>query len=294
MHYSSNHDKAVFKGIIAGELVRYDTLKDNCTAMTKLLKMRLVARDYPTKLIDKVMKTVSYEARSQLLHASKPPPSRFYPPIFKCLLPPQFKLLKLIVLENYSRLQNVVPTPRFIAFRHCTLKNDLVRAKLIPTEDQLTEIKLSLNTSHTSIHTLACPLPKLKEPSIRTQRCKYHRCATCKHLNCSRCIKSTKTGRSYIIRHSFRCTSSNLIYVITCTKCHKQYVGLTTKQLNFRMNHHRTNIFNNKPIYVSKHFNFPDHSIKNLSVQAIDRVEPNHPNLLQELQRLKSYWIKTL
>ena len=120
LHYSSNHDKAVFKGIIAGELVRYvrtNTLKDNYTAMTKLLKMRLVARDYPTKLIDKVMKTVSYEARSQLLHASKPPPSRFYPPIFKCLLPPQFKLLKLIVLENYSRLQNVVPAPRFIALK---------------------------------------------------------------------------------------------------------------------------------------------------------------------------------
>ena len=121
LHYCSNHDKTVYKGIVAGELVRYvrtNTIKDNYTAMTKLLKIRLLARDYPARLIDKVTKTVPYEIRTKLLHASKPPPPKFYPPIFKCLLLPQFKHLKLIVLENYRSLQNVVPAPRIIALRH--------------------------------------------------------------------------------------------------------------------------------------------------------------------------------
>ena len=296
LHYSSNNNKATYKGIIAGELVRYvrtNTQKDNYIAMTKLLKTRLLVRDYPTSLIDKVITTVSFEARPHLLNASKPPPPRFYPPIFKCLLPPQFKLLKHIILENYSCLQNVVPAPRFLALRHRALKNDLVRAKLTPTEDQLTEIKTLVHI-HISAHTSAGLLPRLREPSIRTQRCKHRRCVTCKHLNCSRFIRSTKTGRSYIIRHSFSCTSSYLIYVITCTKCRKQYVGLTNRQLNVRINHHRTNIFNQKPIYISKHFNLPDHSINNLSVQAIDRVERSNPNPLQELQKLESYWINNL
>ena len=33
---------------------------------------------------------------------------------------------------------------------------------------------------------------------------------------------------------------------------------------------HRSNINNNRTIYICVHFNFPDHNIRNLSVQAID------------------------
>lgn len=93
---------------------------------------------------------------------------------------------------------------------------------------------------------------------------------------------------------SFSCTSSNIIYLITCTKCKKQYVGLTTKQLSTRINHHRLNILNRKQIYVSVHFNFPDHSITNLSVQAIDKVPDQCAHPLQELLRLEKYWIAEL
>ena len=82
------------------------------------------------------------------------------------------------------------------------------------------------------------------------------------HLNCSRFLKCTRTGITYTLRHNFACTLRNLIYVITYTKCHKQYVGLTTQQLNVRINHHRPSIFNNKTTYLPKHINLPDHSIK--------------------------------
>ena len=70
----------------------------------------------------------------------------------------------------------------------------------------------------------------------------------------------------------------------------------TTQQLNVRINHHRSSIFNNKVTYLSKHFNLPDHSIKNLSVQAIDRVQETHKyhDQLQELKTLEKYWINTL
>lgn len=64
-------------------------------------------------------------------------------------------------------------------------------------------------------------------------------------------------------------------------------------KLNTRINHHRSNILNKKPIYISVHFNFPDHSINDLSVQPIDTVEDKKCPL-EELRKLERFWIKTL
>ena len=120
----------------------------------------------------------------------------------------------------------------------------------------------------------------------RTQRCKQPKCTTCNHLSCKNNFTSTKTKTSYPIRHSFTCQSTNLIYLITCKKCNKQYVGLTTTKLNVRINHHRSNIIN-------KHFNFNDHCLNYLMVQPIDAAKHTQQPL-PELRKLERYWIKTL
>ena len=297
LHYSSNHDRSRYKAIITGELIRYvrtNTLKEEYIAMTTLLKARLVAREYPVKLVNKLIATVHYEARSRMLNTVKPHPPKFYPPIYKYIPPPQYKLLKHIVLSNYSCLQSTVPAPRFISIKPNTLGKELVRAKMLQTEDQMFDIHLLIANQVISTHTTAGHLPTLITQTVRTQRCKHPRCVTCKHLNCSKFLKCTRTGVTYTLRHNFNCTSTNIIYVITCSKCQKQYVGLTTQQLNVRINHHRSNIFNNKAIYLSRHFNLPDHAITNLSVQAVDCVQTNHPNPLQELRVLEKYWIMKL
>ena len=297
LHYSSNHERSRYKAIITGELIRYvrtNTLKQDYQAMTNLLKTRLEAREYPARLVEKMIATVHYEARPRILSASKLPPPKFYPPLFKCIPPPQYKLLKLIVLRDYHSLQNTIPAPRFISTKPNTLGKELIRARISPTEDQLLDIYMLLDNQVTSTHTTTGLLPALKTQPVRTQKCKHPRCITCTHLNCSNFLRCTRTGITYTLRHNFSCTSRNLIYVITCTKCQKQYVGLTTQQLNVRINHHRSSIFNNKVTYLSKHFNLPDHSIKNLSVQAIDWVQETHKYPLQELRTLEKYWIYTL
>ena len=237
---------------------------------------------------------MTYKERAQLLQQSQPERPRSYPPLYKCPPPPQYKLLKMIVLENYHLLQDRLPAPRFIPLKSQTLSNNLVKTRLSPTDDQLLDIYTILSSHTTTSHTTAGQMPQLHLYSTRTKRCDHPRCVTCKHLNCSRYFMSTKMGITYTIRHNFTCTSSNLIYLITCTKCKKQYVGLTTKQLNIRINHHWTNIANHKQIYLCVHFNFPGHSIGNISVQAIDRVQENCPNPLNELHNLEKYWIRTL
>ena len=187
----------------------------------------------------------------------------------------------------------MLPAPRFIPLKHPTLRDKFVKTKLTPTNDQLSLIHVTLN-AHATPHVTAGQLPYLSSQNARTKRCNHPRCVTCKHLNCSKYFTSTKTGTTYTIRHNFSCTSRNLIYLITCKKCRKQYVGLTTTQLNVRINHHRSNILNHKRIYLCVHFNFSDHSLEDLSVQAIDTVPDSCQNSLQELEKLETYWIQTL
>ena len=162
LHYSSNHDKAIFKAIISGELVRYvrtNMLKEKYTTMAKLLKTRLISRGYPIKLIDKTTATVQYEARDQLLSASKKPQPRFNPPVYKCLLPPQFTVLK----TYHTKKTTVGCNPWFLpqGLFPYTLKNELIRARLSPTDAQLVDVLMSLQHQDTSNHTIAGHLPVL-------------------------------------------------------------------------------------------------------------------------------------
>ena len=121
------------------------------------------------------------------------------------------------------------------------------------------------------------------------RKCKHPRCTTCQHLLCSRFFSSSKTGKSHTIRHSFSSKSRCVIYLITCEKCKKQYVGLTTQELHVRVNHHRSNILSKVRTYIANHFNFPDHSLDNLKLQCIDSA-----NTMKELMDLEHFWISTL
>ena len=291
LHYNSYHQKTTLKAIITGELTRYirtNTMENNFIAMKRLFKKRLLARNYPEQLIDKTMATVKYSSRQQLLQQKELVLHYPFPPMYICLPPPQFKLLQTIILNDYKILQPTLSKPRFITRKFPTLGNQLVRTKLQPTEDQMVDLLFYLQQHNNSSHITAGQLPQfIRGP--RTTRCNHPRCYTCQHLNCSSSFTSSRIQKNYHIRHSFNCTSRNLIYLITCRKCKKQYVGLTTQQLNIRINHHRTNILNKKRIYISGHFNFADHNINDLSVQAIDTIDS-----FQELQKLEQYWIKTL
>ena len=103
---------------------------------------------------------------------------------------------------------------------------------------------LQTHETKTDKHVDTGKLSMLKYRNVKTQPCRQPRCVTYYHLNCDKSFTSTKM---YPLRHNFTCTSRNVIYLITCTRCKKQYVGLTTQQLNIspniRLNHHRTNIF---------------------------------------------------
>ena len=295
LHFNSNHPRNSHKSIITGECVRYvrtNTTRETFDCMVALFKERLKKRNYPESFISKTVCLVKYSDRQRHLHRSVPITPFILRPILKCIPPPKFNYLKQIILQEYSKLH--LPTPRFVTLGHKTLRKELIKTKLNATSEQAMDMLLSLPTCDTTpaVHVDAGALPIMRYTNVKTQPCKHPRCTICTHLNCKPNFTSTKTGLSYPLRHNFTCSSKNIIYLITCTRCKKQYVGLTT-QVNVRINHHRTNIFNLTQTYISNHFNFVDHSISHLSVQIID-TPSNGPNMQQELRHLERYWINTL
>ena len=293
LHFTSSHNKLVHKAIVTGECIRYvrtNTTPQNYHSMVTLLKTRLVKRGYTRKFLDNATRTIHYTARKRHLQLAKPARPQPRVPLFKCLPPPQYKSLKTIVLQHYATLR--LQTPRFIALKPQTLRQELVNAKLKPTDEQLIDIILS-TPPPSQQHREAGLLPKLKYADVQTKPCRHPRCVTCTHLNCNRAFTGTKSRKTYYTRHNFTCTSRNVIYLITCSKCKKQYVGLTTLQLNVRINHHRSNIRNKVKTYISNHFNFEDHTLADLKVQMIDKVTTEE-NPLQTLQHMEQYWIQTL
>ena len=75
---------------------------------------------------------------------------------------------------------------------------------------------------------------------------------------------------------NLNCKSKNLIYLIECKKCTKQYIGETKRQLHERFGEHRRSIQNHhqltKPTPVSAHFNQPGHSINHLLLTPLELI----------------------
>ena len=71
-------------------------------------------------------------------------------------------------------------------------------------------------------------------------------CRFCVHFDVNSVIKSHSTGREYNtiispnVDNNVSCTSSNIIYIITCSKCNLQYVGETVNSLSIRFYTHRS------------------------------------------------------
>ena len=77
---------------------------------------------------------------------------------------------------------------------------------------------------------------------------------------------------SYQVNDHFDCTTSNIIYCITCTLCNKLYIGESGHKLGDRFREHLLDVKNkgsdlSKP--VARHFNLLGHSHKHMEICGI-------------------------
>ena len=127
------------------------------------------------------------------------------------------------------------------------------------------------------------------ENQPRSEPCHKQFCKCCKEIENKNSFKSSTTKKAYELQTPMNCDSENVIYLITCTRCYKQYVGQTERRLKDRLNAHRSNIKRAVNTAVGIHFNNTHHTIGNLRIIPIENVNDQNTRLGRE-----QFWIKEL
>ena len=108
----------------------------------------------------------------------------------------------------------------------------------------------------------------------------------------------TSTGKIHPCQHNISGMSNNLIYLITCKMCRKQYVGHTKNSLSQRFYSHFFNIRHQKKNdAVGLRFSKPNHrGTDDLSINVLEfiRCLPNTTKSLNLRLKMGKYWIRKL
>ena len=100
----------------------------------------------------------------------------------------------------------------------------------------------------------------------------------------------------YKISHKLDCNEKCLIYLITCKKCFKQYVGQTADTFRSRWNNYKDNARKYErgqhcmEKHLHEHFDLPGYTnvLADVTVTLIDKTDPRDPTERED------YWIYTL
>ena len=88
------------------------------------------------------------------------------------------------------------------------------------------------------------------------------------------------TGQTFKIKPHITCETSNVIYMIQCTKCNLQYIGETKRRLKDRFNEPRRPIINPfssyTPTVVSRHFLISGHAEDHMILIPLEQLHTSH------------------
>ena len=171
------------------------------------------------------------------------------------------------LLHCSETMRNVVTELPVVTFRRPPyLGNFLVRAKL---------------------HVKHKPVPDIGP-------CNKSRCQICPLVDPSPTVRSCVSNKLFRSKcQSANCDSKNIVYVLTCKQCNRQYVGSTVTKFRIRFNNHKSRIRNfvktadDDSFRLYEHFNAHSSTLDScLSVQFLEQS-----NNEESLRTAETQWI---
>ena len=156
------------------------------------------------------------------------------------------------MIAQDQHLANVFKQPPIIAYRRQrNLKDILIKSK-VPS-----------------------PIPRYPQREVKGMTKCGKMCSACPYINTGSEIRIDK-GNTWKITKKLTCDTFNCIYLVSCDKCGKNYIGETGRIMKHRLAEHRGYV-NNQVLSVStgEHFNLPGHSLANIKVTIIEQVKKN-------------------
>jgi hypothetical protein len=213
-----------------------------------------IRRGYPQQDLSEALEKARSLNRSDLLKEKTKPlltDNNKKIPLILTFNPANPKINKIIakhwhMIEKCTNRDAFIQKP-IIAYRRTkNLSDKLVRAKCSPKENTYIPRKTGI-----------CKRPWM---------CKF-----CPNIAQTITYRSSVTGREYTGPPKYTCKTENVIYLITCKKCKKQYIGETYRPFHKRMEEHLRYIKNpatyDEP--TGRHFNSPGHHISDFECQVI-------------------------
>ena len=259
LHCKSLHPKHTFRGVLKSQFIRFRricTTKKDYDDATKVLIKALSVRNYSSRLMRRIKLEVWRDYSTEVT----PKDSQN-----RSLLPIVVPFNELGTKLAYKWRKTITSNPVFANFR-------LISAYTIGKNLSKMLVRASLQATEPS--NVGTFVPNLFGSNCK--KCPNINCKACNYITEGKTFKSTHNNSQYMVRGDINCKSSNLIYLITCNQCELQYVGETGRTLGDRINDHLSRIRTLKPTPVGKHFNSPNHSLRDLRIMGIELFTINY------------------
>ena len=255
LHKLSFHPKHTFKSVLKSQLLRFKRIsstKEDYNNTCNILFKVLSKRGYSKRLLREYKCTVWRQDDVRKLNKSSDK-------ILPIVVPYNNIGSKLAYLwKNILGNDNLFKQHKLIT-AYCNSHNlhqKLVRASLTSSIITPTTVSKASYTSGNS-------------------RCTNIKCKSCNYITEGNTIMSTHNKRIFKIAYNINCKTSNIIYLVTCKKCKKQYVGETGRSFSDRINQHISCIRLKKQTPIGLHFNSADHTMKHFSIMGIEKLKDN-------------------
>ena len=284
LHYKSAHPSSIMEKSPYGQFLR---LRRICTKdsefeinATKLIKY-YNKRGYPTsKLIGHKTRAAKFSQKDLLKTIEKPENEK--PVLVTTYNPGNPNIRKFIhqnwnIIENTEELNNIFPEKPLIGFRRLPNLRNMLTSNTIaypPTQKQ--------------------SIKELPPVCTRLGKCTYCPLIQKRDSFSSNYTKTVHKTINLPPKHRLTCEIYNIIYLIECTKCNKQYVGETSRQFRKRIYEHIASAKNSNKIItpVSKHFSTKNHSYKNMQFSVIQWLgNENNPNMTVKRKAVENSYI---
>ena len=254
LHKQSYHPLHTFRGVLKSQFLRFKRISssrsDYDNACSTLINA-LSTRSYSRRMMRKIKLTVWLCSADFVVQDKQP--------ILPVIVP--FNSFGCQLGRRW--IEHIRADEFFATFRIITAYTvgDSLRRKLVYS--LLTSADQTTTRNATSSRTV---------PGCH--QCTNTRCVVCNYVDDRRVFTSCTNRKSFPVRGNITCSTSNVVYLATCTRCDLQYVGETSCRLAERINNHLSSIRLHKPTPLSLHFNQPDHSLRDIRFQGIEAFHP--------------------
>ena len=185
--------------------------------------------------------------------------------------------------ETINTLNSVSSRLQGIASKNSNLR---IRFRRLPNlRDMLTKTSIIYPSPSTVAPTLKPPI------CTRLGKCTY--CPLIKKINTIKCNFTKKSYQLTDLPKHITCELSNVIYLISCKKCHKHYVGETSRAFGKRMYEHKFSVQNDGQVTpVSCHVKSEGHNHRDMLFSVLEWCTPRFEHTsTSRRRRLELAWI---